>query len=37
VLLALAALIASDALDDARRGVDEILAEARARGSALAW
>ena len=35
VLLALAALIASDALDDALRGVDEILAQARARGSAL--
>ena len=35
VLLALAALIACDALDDARRGVDEILAVARARGSAL--
>jgi hypothetical protein len=35
VLLALAALVASDALDDARRGVDEILAQARARGSAL--
>ena len=34
VLLALAALIASDALDDALRGVDEILAQARARGSA---
>ena len=35
VLLALAALVASDALDDALRGVDEILAQARARGSAL--
>jgi DNA-binding CsgD family transcriptional regulator len=35
VLLALAALVASDALDDARRGTDEILAHARARGSAL--
>ena len=35
VLLALAALAASDALDDALRGVDEILAQARARGSAL--
>jgi hypothetical protein len=31
VLLALAALVASDALDDALRGVDEILAQARAR------
>ena len=35
MLLALAALVASDALDDALRGVDEILAQARARGSAL--
>jgi DNA-binding CsgD family transcriptional regulator len=35
VLLALAALIASDALDDALHGVDEILVHARARGSAL--
>ena len=35
VLLALAALVASDALDDALRGVDEILAQARARGAAL--
>ena len=35
VLLALAALIASDALDDALRSVDEILAQARTRGSAL--
>ena len=35
VLLALAALLASDALDEALRGVDEILAQARARGSAL--
>jgi DNA-binding CsgD family transcriptional regulator len=35
VLLALAALTACDALDDALRGVDEILADARARGSAL--
>lgn len=35
VLLALAALIACDSLDDAQRGVDEILAAARARGSAL--
>jgi len=35
VLLALAALVASDALDDALRGVDEILARARARGAAL--
>jgi hypothetical protein len=35
VLLALAALTARDALDDALRGVDEILADARARGSAL--
>jgi DNA-binding CsgD family transcriptional regulator len=35
VLLALAALIASDALDEALRSVDEMLAEARARGSAL--
>jgi DNA-binding CsgD family transcriptional regulator len=34
VLLALAALIASDALDDALPGLDEILAGARARGSA---
>jgi DNA-binding CsgD family transcriptional regulator len=35
VLLALAALIASDALDDALHSVDEILTQARARGSAL--
>ena len=35
VLLALAALVASDALDDALRGTDEILAQARARGAAL--
>ncbi len=35
VLLALAALVACDAFDDALRGVDEILAQARARGSAL--
>ena len=34
-LLAVAALVACDALDDARRGVDEMLAQARARGSAL--
>ena len=34
VLLALAALVASDRLDDALRGVDEILAQARARGAA---
>ena len=30
VLLALAALVASDTLDDALRGTDEILAQARA-------
>jgi DNA-binding CsgD family transcriptional regulator len=35
VLLALAALVASDALDEALRGVDEILVQARTRGSAL--
>ena len=34
-LLALAALVACDALDDARQGVDEMLSQARARGSAL--
>jgi DNA-binding CsgD family transcriptional regulator len=36
VLLALAALVASDALGEARRGIDELLARARARGSAVA-
>src|SRR5438270_87689 len=35
VLLALAALVASDALNEALRVADEILTEARARGSAL--
>lgn len=35
VLLALAALVASDALDEALHGVDDILAQARAGGSAL--